>query len=94
MRHRPAQRKQEQMGCSVVVPLGNTTIYCAEINYLMNNVIKPAATSKEKEAMPEHRFLREKLRASGHQLSWPTSRWGQRLRRTGNCPDAEEEYLV
>ena len=55
---------------------------------------KPAETSKVKEAMPEHRFPREKLRASGHQLSWPTSRWGQRLRRIGNCPDAEEEYLV
>ena len=43
-----------------------------------------------KEAVPEHRFLRQKLGACGHQLFWPPSGWDRRPRIIGNRQDAEK----
>ena len=104
MRHRPAQRKQEQTGCSVVVPLGNTTIHCVEINCLMNNVYQ---TSRNKQSERADDTKPAKGQEAGKQLGADYSglghctqhsgQWGWRRPRATqmdrnalqNCPSAK-----
>lgn len=55
------QWREQQMGSTVAVSLGNTNIYYVEINYVMDDVYQTSRNKhivKVKETMPVHRFLR------------------------------------